>query len=215
MADLLDEVKQDLNNEANEKVIKKYLPWGFLVIILILVGTYFVTRKTADDENFAHANEKFYAAFVKENLQDPASFDAGNGIDKKSIFAALVKFKKAAFLLNSGAKEQALEIYEEIAKNADLDQHFRDYAKLKIAHVKFDVADSKEVAGLLHEISQENRSWRLFALELDALRLLKLGEFDDSVKTFRKISEVSSFGSSFHKKSEAAIGIINSIKNKS
>jgi len=183
------EVDEDLKEERNIKLWKKFLPYIFSISFgIVLCTSGYVIWDNYSKKSSQQLGDDFTAAveLAKEEDLDAALMALDRIVNKGSDgYVTLSKMKKASMLIESGQLEKGLEIYQELEKNA-IDQSFRDIATILYV---LNSMDSKDPDVLLEKIIplENSKIWKSSALEMKAFVFLKKGEKEKAIEIFNSI----------------------------
>ena len=205
------EVDEDLKEERNIKLWKKYLPYIFSISFgIVLFTSGYVIWDNYSKKSRQQLGDDFTAAveLAKEEDIDAALMALDRIVDKGSDgYVTLSKMKKASMLIESGQLDKGLEIYQELEKNA-IDQSFRDIATILYV---LNSMDSKDPDILLKKIIplENSKIWKSSALEMKAFVFLKKGEKERAIEIFSSIVSMQNTPSTLSQRSKNMLDFLS------
>ncbi len=191
MADVFDEVDEELRRANALKLWKKYAPLIVGAAIAIVVGTAAWVMWQDHQRKRAEADAlRFVTA------SDLAATDAERALielralarDGKPGYAALARLKEASVTLTRD-KAQGLALYRQIAADASLDAQLRDGATLVAALLAVDGEAAADVSRAVAPLQSPAGAWRHAAREVEALALLRAGERAKAADIYRSLAD--------------------------
>ena len=102
-------------------------------------------------------------------------------------YKALAQMQLAGAQVKGGKREEALPIYEGLAKDSSIDPLMRDFATLQAAMLRLDAADWTEMKNRLTPLMSDSSAWRAMARETLGLSAYKTGNTDEARKLFEQV----------------------------
>ncbi len=204
------EVDEDLQQEKNEQLWKKFLPY----VISIAVGIILFTSGYVFWDNYSNNTKQklgddFTAAVELANEEDldAALLALDRIVDKGSDgYVTLSKMKKASILIESGNLDDGLDIYLELEKNA-VDQSFRDISTILYVLNSIDTKNSDLLLEKLIPL-EKSKIWKSSALELMAFIYLKKSDREKAIEIFKSISQMQNTPSSLSNRSQSMLDFL-------
>ncbi|WP_421780950.1 tetratricopeptide repeat protein [Kiloniella litopenaei] len=179
MADIFQEVEEDLKRERVEVLWKKYGKWAIGAAVLIVAATagfqgwesYQSTVQAEKSAAFASALELSQADKTDEAtkaLAPLAQSDDGYG--------TLARFEQARLLAESGDTSAAVKVWDEIAASSPPLSTLKDVAALLAAMHLVENGDLADVKQRLAGLAVANGAFRYSAIELQAIVALREGD---------------------------------------
>ncbi|MCE3233525.1 MAG: hypothetical protein K0R98_1782 [Rickettsiaceae bacterium] len=191
MVDLIDEIKEDLQQEKYAQLWHKYSNYiiGFLVAI-VLSTVVFVWWKNHSSSKSEELGNDLYRAFVTEKGKNPeASLDLYKAIEQKGGAAASVaSLREAGLLLSSDKNDEALAIYKSISDGKSPDE-VKDLAYILYAYNSIETSDNAEILAKLKSMTEKDSAFKYSAKELIAFYEFRLGKYDEAKKLFQELSD--------------------------
>ena len=184
------EVDEELRREQLLKLWEKFGSYIDAAAALVVVGVGGVKYYQYRTMVAAQAAGAEFAA---------AARDAGSGkaagaqkvlenLSKSGLagYSQLARLRLAAAARESGKTEEAVAIYDSIAKEAS-DPLIAGYANLQAASLKLDTADWTAMQNRLNDLTGDTNPWRASARELLGLAALKAGKTEEARQQFQKL----------------------------
>ena len=187
MADIFDEVNEDLKKDKIMQLWKKYrnLIISFLIVLLIVIlsyqsYTYIINKKILISADIFHSasNSKNFLDNVKEKEDQ---------LNKG--YKMLTLFKLANEYSKNDQKDLASETYSKVYNNNDYDEFYRDIA-LILSILNGKKVDNEKLE-YLEKLIQKDSSLKGLSLEIQASILLEEGDFEGAIKKFDTISNLT------------------------
>lgn len=199
MADIFDEIAEDLRAERARTMLRRYGALIIAVMVLVLAGViasqgwrwqqgrlnarvadaYFVAMTQADAIPAAGDPEK-RAAAAKAFLAVAA--DAQDG------YRTLARLRAAGLEADGGDRNAALVLWDQVAADGNADPLIRDLASLLWVQHQADAGDPAALAARLAPLTRAENPWRALAQEQMALLDLRRGKLDDARGTLKQIA---------------------------
>ena len=191
---LLREIDEDLRKERYAKLWKSYGNYVIAGAVALVVGvagvqgwySYDLDRRQADGEQLVRA--------MNESAEDPTAALAelrSLAGSADSGYATLARFQEAALLARSSDQQAAMEIYRELATEAD-DPIYRDLAVVLGAQHQLASAgstvDRVELERTLQPITADDNPWRYSAREIMGILALQAGDNAKAVEIFSALA---------------------------
>ncbi|WP_299373317.1 tetratricopeptide repeat protein [uncultured Kiloniella sp.] len=190
MADIFQEVEEDLKRERVEVLWKKYGKWAIGAAVLVVAATagfqgwesYKSTVQAEKSATFAAALELSQAGKADEAekvLTPLAQSDDGYG--------TLARFEQARLLVEAGDTTAAVKVWDEIAASSPPLSTLKDVASLLAAmHLVAD-GDLADVKQRLAGLAVANGAFRYSAIELQAIVALREGDNTAAKALFQQL----------------------------
>ncbi len=191
MADVFDEVDEEIRQANALKLWKKFAPLIAAVAVAIVVGTaawvmwqdHQRKRAEADALRFVTASE--IAASDAERAIVELRALARDG---KAGYASLARLKEAALTLDRD-RAQGLTLYRQIASDASVDPQLRDGATIVAALLAVDGEAASDVARSVASLQTPASAWRHAAREVEALAHLRAGDRAKALEIYRSLAD--------------------------
>lgn len=180
MADIFNEVDEELRRERAMRFWSRYQFWIIGLAVLIVIGAggwrfWEYQQRTAAEA----AGNRFQAAIKLasegKNKEAQAAFEeiAKSG---PSGYAMLAKFR-AANQVGKADREAAIKLYDEVAANASAAPLLRDAARLRAGILLVDSGKLDEVKKRLDPLATQASAYRATAREMLALTAINAGDY--------------------------------------
>jgi len=212
MVDFLDEVEQDLSQENFYNLVRKIFPYFVAFsLIIVAVSSYYAWSNARIIKSQELLSEELMSAneFFQRNKLDEALKSYLNLLDKKNDnYSAIAGFKAASVYLKQNKINEAMLVYEKIAKTPAFALIFRDQANLLFISYSFKKEnDNSKLLDALDQIIHADSPYKYNAMELKASMLMDLDKLDEAKNIFIELSTNSSVPSTIQKNSQAIISI--------
>ncbi len=180
MADIFQEVDEDLRKERYEKLWKKYGVYAIGLLLGIVGATvgfeywkyYTSSTRLENGERYASA-----VALIKPGEEARAADALAQAAKETSGgYPTLARLREAALRLDAGDTAKAIEIYDSMAADGDVDQLFRDLARLLSVMHQLDGGEASALIARLEPLTEAGEPWHHTAQELTAILAYKGGD---------------------------------------
>jgi hypothetical protein len=182
VADIFQEVDEDVRRDRAEKFVKaygKYIAAGVIVIVLATAGLVQWQKHRHEQAQAAGTRFQSAAALVAEGKGEDAALafaklaeDAGAG------YAMLARLREASVKTQGGDLAGGLALYDKLAADSATPQLFRDLAALSAALHVLDKGAPADAEKRAEPLTGAANAFRYSAREVLALAALKAGELD-------------------------------------
>lgn len=176
MADIFNEVDEDLRRDRAERLWRKYGNHVLAVAVAIVIGTAGWTWWTDHQRKQSAAQgERFFAAVALsegEDWQKAAEAFAAIGREGGS-YALVARMHEAAVRARHKDMAGALSGYRAVAADGAADPDLRDAALVLGALAGVETLAPAEVDAMLDRLSSASSAWRFSALEIRAAVALR------------------------------------------
>jgi len=194
LADVFNEVDEELRQEQYKKLWKKYGKYVAAVAVVVVLGTAgsvgWKEYKIAARES---ESARFVAAVRLIESGDPAQGSAALAAlaeDAGSGYRTLARLRQAAALREAGDHGVAVSVYDRLVTDGDADKNLRDLARLLAAQAMLDLGTAKEgVVKRLEPLLTDDNPWRYSARELLGALALQEGDIDTATREFTALSD--------------------------
>lgn len=175
MADIFQEVEEQLRSDRYKTLALKALPWvgGILVLALVIalaIWGYGENRARTDARASEAYDEALTSLKAGDNVKAFGQFEAVGKAGSKA-YRTLALMQQAGIRLGDNKTAEAVALFDEAAKAAP-SEFIGDAARLQAAYALMDTANAAEINGRLNTIAAEGRPYRMLARE--ALAMTKL-----------------------------------------
>jgi len=197
MADIFDEVSEELKKDQLIQFWKKYSKYLIsisLVLIISLLSYFFYNQWK--QKTLENSSSQYFSAIKKlENKEFQSSieeFSKGLNENHKG-YKILSLFGLAEANFKLGKIDEMSLNYETIYNNQDIDMYYRDLSRL-LTVMKNNTRPFEEQINILQPILNSPSKLQLLASELKILLLIKFNKIDDAKKSIDQLlsrSEIS------------------------
>jgi hypothetical protein len=193
LADIFQEVEEDVRRERFQKLWKRYGNYvmgaaiGLVVLTAAVVGWRDYQRRQNEDQA-----QRFLQALDQAGRgeTDPAKAGfAALARDGGAGYATLARLQEAALLSKAGDPAGAVKQYEAIAADSRADQVFRDLATILIVQETIDTGDPAQLQSRLQPLLADKNPWRHSATELSALLAKRGGDAAKAKELYTKLAD--------------------------
>jgi hypothetical protein len=191
VVDLIDEIKEDLQQEKYAKLWNKYSNYVLAAIIVVILSTAgAVWWKSHNSAKSEEAGNEVYKAFANEKSgKADAAIELYSTImqNNKGAAAAVAGLRKANLLMNSGKVDDALVAYKAVADDRNSPEELRDLGSLLYGYNAINNADNADAVARLDKMANGNGAFKYSAKELLAFNNFSTGKIDDAKKLFSEL----------------------------
>lgn len=186
VADIFDEVNEDLRAERAQKLLQRY---GFLLVIAAVLVVAGAGGWQAWRWRQTQAREAVAASFLTAmgqasaplGAQTPARVEAARtfadmAANGPSGYRTLARLREAALKVSAGDLPGALALWDQVSADEGADPQLRQLADLLWVQHQLDAGDPAAVEGRLAPLLAPGNPWRPLALESQALLKLRTGD---------------------------------------
>lgn len=191
MADVFQEVEEDLRRERYAALWKRYGRVVIAAAVLIVAGTaghvgwreYSRAQREDESQRFTVATAEGQDDAARQALTDLAT-DAGAG------YRTLARLRRAESLAAAGDHAAAATVYDEVVDDGAADRQLRDLARLLSAQQRMASGDLGEAfSERLAPLLKETNPWRFSARELRGAAALQGGDAATARREFTALSD--------------------------
>lgn len=189
MADIFDEVSEDLRAERAQALLKRY---GFLLVllaVLAIAGTgawkFWAWRRTVADEAVAarFLDASRGAAALPAGAGEAAATRAADAFatvaaDAPDGYRTLARLREAGLRDAAGDAPAAMRLWDQVSADTGADPLLRGLSDLLWVQHQVDSGDPAAVEGRLAPLLAAGNPWRSLAQESQAWLLLRTGQAD-------------------------------------
>lgn len=185
MADIFDEVSEDLRAERAQALLRRY--GGLIVVLAVLLvvavsGWQFLRYRS---EAQAAAMGQAYMAAARDagtsNAPDATKKTAAQAFASLAAqapegYRTLARLREAGLLATSGDLPAALALWDQVSADTAADPLLRGLADLQWVQHQVDTGEPAAVEGRLAPLLATGGAWRTMALECQAWLALRTGQ---------------------------------------
>ncbi len=193
MADLFDEVDEELRRDQFNRYWKQYGKFAIAGLVLIVVGTAGGVgwREYTEKKRIQHSEEFTAAVTLIQDNKNNEAIDALGALaaDANVGYATLARFREAALKADAGDREGAIAVYDALSKDRGVDELYSGLAGLYYVLNTIDTGDPADLAARLTPLADAESPWRFSARELSALLAIRQGEPDKAVEIYTQLAD--------------------------
>jgi hypothetical protein len=196
VADIFDEVEEDLRADRAQRLLKKY---GFVLVAaacLVVVGA-------GGWQAWQWYDAKRNAGFARDYLAAQHIADTTKGAGRQAALAGfagvadaagagyrtLARLQEAALKAEAGDLDAASALWDQVANDSAADPLLRDVANLQWATHHIDTGAPETVAARLVPLAAAAAPFRALAQEAQAMLDLRQGHADSARATLRQLAQ--------------------------
>ncbi len=193
MADIFDELNEDLRAERARALARRYGLAGGVALVLVLAGVggwrgwdWWQGRQSqALAGPYLAASGVLAPGAAPAQATDPDAF-ASIAKDAPAGYRTLAQLQEAALRWNGGDTAAALALWNQVSTDGD-DVLLRDLASLLWAQHSVDAGDPAAIAARTAKLEAQSNPWRALAQEVDAMVALRLDDKDKAMRLLRDL----------------------------
>lgn len=192
MADIFEEVDEDLKQENYKKLWDRYGRYFVAAIVLVIGATAAnVGWKAYTDNRQLGLSEQFVAALTQAdagNLEQAASAMSQLAAETDTGYAVLARFREAALRREIGSTAAAVDIYEAVAADSSVEPLYRDLATLLSVMSQADDGDPAALSSRLQPLAAAG-AWRHTANEYLGILAIRQSDSDAARNYFQTVAD--------------------------
>lgn len=193
MADIFDEIEEDLRKERAKKLWDRY---GWIVLVVaggIILGVAgWRGWQWYEHRQASQAAERFLAAAAAADRGEAAAAAAGFAElsrEAPSGYRVLARLREAGLKARQGATAEAVALYETLAGDAAVPPLYRDLAALLAVLHQVDSGDPRALADRLAPLAAPGAAFRYSAMELQAVLAERRGDRVEARRLLEALAE--------------------------
>jgi hypothetical protein len=197
VADIFQEVQEDLRRDKALAFWKKYQNYIFGAVLLVVAATAGVSGWRSYSQHRMETAGTAYLSAMQTFTHDPkaaaAQFDtlaAGS-----SGFAILARFQQANVALKAGDKAKAEQIFSAISADGSVDKAMRDMATVLAAMTLLDLGKPADAAKLVQPLTGDNQPFRFSALDVQGQAALASGDRKKAKDIYTQLKQLGTLPS--------------------
>jgi len=198
VADIFDELREDLRAERSSALLKRYggLLAAALVVVLVAVGGWQLWRTQQAKQADAAASAFLGAMRSADALPLGPSPNRVAAADAFAAVAAtapesyrvLARLREASLRADAGDGNAAAALWNQVSRDDAAPRLLRDLANLLWAQHGIDHGDPAAVQARLDTLTAPENPWRPLAQEAQAWLALRLGHQDDAQRLLSQLA---------------------------
>ena len=197
VADIFDELNEDLRAERARALGKRYGLLGTAVLLLVLAGVggwegwKWHQRQLAEAASIPFMDAMREAATLPPG-NTPARLPVADAFGKVAASApggyrTLAQLREAALRWDAGDTAAALALWDAVSGDGAADPQLRDLGSLLWAQHSVDAGDPGAIAARTARLEVAGNPWRPLAQEVDALLALRADDKDKAARLLRAV----------------------------
>lgn len=192
MADIFEEVDEELKEENFKKHWERYGQYVIAAAVLLVVGVaaFKFWQSYSLEQKLEHA-ERYIAAMRLDSEGKHAEAAGALAVlaeDAADGYAMIARFREAALRRKAGETAAAVDIYETLADDGSIKPLYRDLAVLLSVMTQADTGDADALAARLKPLA-EGGPWRHTANEYLGLFALRKGDTAAARQSFEAVAD--------------------------
>ncbi len=196
MADIFEEVEEDLRRDRYELLARKYGGHVIGLVLLVVVGTagyvwwkdHHQAMQQAATLEFAQAVDQAGAAKATQTT-DTAEALRKVVTEGPAGLAGLARFYEAGARVRAGDRAAAVTLYNSLAADPAITVLYRDLAALLAVQLEINDGDPKALAERLGPLTADASPWRYSARELSGLLAVRTGDTARAKTLFQQLAD--------------------------
>lgn len=196
MADIFDEVAEDLRADRAKRLASKYGAWVLLAVLLLVAGA---AGWQALRWNQARQSGQVAGTYLTA-LREAAAPEGSPGRAAATAelarlaetapdgYRTLARLRLTALRADTNDTAGALALWDQVAADPGADPLLRELASLLWVQHSVDAGNPALVEARLRPLLAQTNPWRTLAAESEALLALRLGRTDQARDLFRRLS---------------------------
>ena len=198
VADIFDEVSEDLRADRARQLARRYGGLIVLAAVLVLAGVGGWQAWRWNQTRQADAVASAFLTAMRDTTgpaeaATPARAQAAAEFDRLAAsgpqgYRSLSRLRAAALRANAGDLPGALGLWDQLSADTGADPLLRDLASLLWVQHQVDAGDPQAVLGRLAPLVAAGNPWRAMALESQAWLMIRTGETAKAQELLRQLS---------------------------
>jgi hypothetical protein len=192
MANIFNEVDEDIRKERYQSLWNKYGKYVISLIVLIIL--IFSFSQYFKQKNITYNKELLDTYFsaaekIEINQYELATKSLEKVYNEKNkTLSAFSGFKLSETLIQDNQQEKVLLFLEEMYNNKSLEQIYRELALYKYILINFENIQIKEIEDVTNSINTNKIILEPYFQEIFGIKLLTLGNFEKANSIFTELS---------------------------
>ena len=192
MANIFNEVDEDIRKERYQSLWNKYGKYVISLIVLIIL--IFSFSQYFKQKNITYNKELLDTYFsaaekIEINQYELATKSLEKVYNEKNkTLSAFSGFKLSETLIQDNQQEKVLLFLEEMYNNKSLEQIYRELALYKYILINFENIQIKEIEDVKNSINTNKIILEPYFQEIFGIKLLTLGNFEKANSIFTELS---------------------------
>ena len=196
MSDIFSEVDEEVRKDKSVELWNSYGKYVIAGSLLIVAATASVVgwKNYQLSESQAQGNQFEQAAALvgEQKFEDAAAAFSLLAKDGGAGYQALASLRQASALVQAGKGDEAVQVYDALAANSDVDPEFSSIARVMAGYYLLNKGSTEEVRKRVADMEGANQIWSATARELMALSDLKDGKIEEARAKLKALQEDAS-----------------------
>lgn len=186
MADIFEEVNEELRQQKLQAFWKENGPWiiGGAILAVVMTGSLSFWNNWKHERNVAATTELVRVLNEETDVAKLEDYAQSTSTDH----AALARLFAAGRYAREGNTDKAVELYAEIEQSRGVGKLYRDLAKLFSVGLRLQTGDAAQLEQELAYLAKNNSAWRWSAQEMQALLAAREQNFEKAVDILTQLS---------------------------
>ncbi len=196
MSDIFSEVDEEVRKDKSVELWNRYGKYVIAGSILIVAATasvvgwknYQLSESQAQGAQF----QKATTLVGEQKFDDAAAAFSLLAEDGSAGYQALASLRQASALVQAGKGDEAVQVYDALAANPNVDAEFSAIAKVMAGYYLLNKGSTEEVRKRVSDMEGADHIWSATARELLALSDLKDGKVEEARTKLKALQEDAS-----------------------
>ena len=194
MPDIFDEVEEDLRAERARRLWQRFGTPFFFALLLALAGVGgwrgWQWYQSRERDTAATAFMEAHRATEAQGADLAAMATRFQGLvaDAPEGYRVLARLRAAALKAETGDRDAALALYDQVANDGSADPLYRELASLMWVLRSMDTAEPAALLARLAPLARPGQPWSASARELQGLVELKAGQRETAKRTLEALA---------------------------
>ena len=190
MADIFDEVSEELKQDQLIQLWKKYskLIITFFILLVLSVSTYQVYM-IWNEKKLTESSEQFFSGLEKldnKDFEKSAEIFLNSSLDQKDGYRVLSIFGLAHSNFENGKISEMVSNYQTIYEDKTIGNYYQDLARI-LSVIKDNKSNFSELQGRLKPILNSPSKLQLLAAELEIVLFIRFNKLDKALSSIKSL----------------------------
>ena len=191
MADIFREVDEAVRQDRAKRLWLRYGRLAVTAALLIVAATAGYVWWQNDQLAQRHQGTAALAAALNQSegsAVETADALVGVAASADGGLATIARLYEAALLADIGEWQAAVDVYEQVATDGEVDTLWRDFAQLMAVLHQIDTGDPATLTDALAPLAEPDNPWRFSARELTGLLAVRGGDTASAAGVFAELA---------------------------
>jgi len=196
VADIIDEIQQDIKDERFVKLWKEYGNYAIGLAVAVVLGTAGSVwwKDSVNAKSEAQGSKLFAAVVQTQEGKTAEALDAYSSVEQEGtpVAVAIASLKRASLLVQEGEIEDAIAVYDQVSKSQKAPSEFKELADLLYLNTLINSSSfdkEVDVEARLENLTRQGAPWRYSALELSAFYAFGKGDKKRAGELFESLAK--------------------------